>query len=103
MQQKPAQELVRADSHFALFVAVSVILPPKRNLIVCKRDEAVVGDGNAMGVTSKILENVRWPPERPFGVHNPVFPEELSQELPEQLRIGHTAQGTVKAELVRPE
>ena len=63
----------------------------------------MVGDGNAVRVTSEVLKDVLWAAERPFGVHDPVLPEELSQELPELLRVRQTPQGTVEAEFVRPE
>src|SRR5262245_42582920 len=63
----------------------------------------MVGDGNAVRVTSEVLKDVLWAAEWPFGVHDPVLSEELSQELPELLRVRQTPQGTVEAEFVRPE
>ncbi len=50
MQQKPAQEFVGGDGHFALLVAVGIILPPERDLAIGEGDESVVGNGHAMGV-----------------------------------------------------
>ena len=63
----------------------------------------MVGDGNAVRVTSEVLKDVLWAAERPFGVHDPVLSEELSQELPELLRVSQTPQGTVEAEFVCPK
>src|SRR5258708_6338499 len=63
----------------------------------------MVGDGNAVRVTSEVLKDVLWAAKRAFDVHDPVLSEELSQELPELLRVSQAPQGTVETEFVRPE
>ena len=75
VQEKTAQELIRADGHLPFLVAVSVILISKRDLAIFKGDQTMVGDRNAVRVTSQILKDVLWPAERPLGVHNPVLTE----------------------------
>ena len=56
-----------------MFVVVGGIAPTKRDLSVSKRDQAVVGDGHAMGVTAQITENMLWASERTFRVDHPVL------------------------------
>ena len=75
VQEKAAQELIRTDGHLALPTAMSIILVAKRDLTVFEGDQAMVGNGNAMRVTSKILKDVLRPAEWPLGIHDPVLPE----------------------------
>ena len=58
-----------------LFVVVSGIAPTKRDLAVSKRDQAMIGDGHAMGVAARDNEahvlgrrmGVLSRPPSPFG------------------------------------
>ena len=58
MQQKAAEELVGAQRHDLDFVAVCVVPPAKADLRAVKARQAVVGDGDAMGVTPQISEHL---------------------------------------------
>jgi hypothetical protein len=64
MQQETAQELVDRERQQFLFVVVGGITPTKGNLSVSKRDQAVVGDGHAMGITTQIAEHMLGASER---------------------------------------
>ena len=48
MHQKAAQEFFGCNCHFALLVAVCIVLPAEGNLAIRQGDEAMVGDGHAM-------------------------------------------------------
>ena len=80
VQQKPPKKLVRRQGHLALLVAVSVIPASESDLTVFKADEAMVGDGHAMRITSKILKHVIWSAERCFSIHHPVLSKQWPQE-----------------------
>ena len=59
-----------------LFVVVSGIAPAKGDLAIGKRDQAMVGDGHAMGVAAEILQHILGATEGAFRVHHPVFSEQ---------------------------
>jgi hypothetical protein len=50
MQQKAPQELIGRQFLESLFVLVSGVAPTKGNLIIHEGNEAVIGNGNAVGV-----------------------------------------------------
>ena len=52
VQQEAAQELIERKGHQLVFIVVSGIAPAKGDLIISQGDEAVVGDGDAMGVVA---------------------------------------------------
>ncbi len=62
-----------------MFVAVGGIAPTKRDRSVSKRDQSMVGNGYAMGVTAQITEYMLWASERAFRVDHPVLSEQGSQ------------------------
>src|SRR6266702_6397311 len=76
VQQEAAQEFIERKSQQLLFVVVSGVAPTESDFAIRKRDQAMVGDGHAMGVAAQILEHVVWTAERWFRVDHPVFPEQ---------------------------
>src|SRR5271167_2064171 len=71
MQKEAAQELIDRKRQQLLFVVVGGIAPTKRDLAISKRDQSMVGDGHAMGVTAQITEHMLWAPEWTFRVDHP--------------------------------
>jgi len=57
---------------------VGVILPPERNPIILKSNEAVIRDGHAMGVAAEVTDNVLGSAERRFGIDHPVLAKQSS-------------------------
>ena len=56
-----------------MFVAVSGIAPMKGDLAIGKGDQAVVGDGHAMGVAAEIVQHIGGATEGRLQVHYPRF------------------------------
>lgn len=73
MQQEPAQELMVGKSHDAVLALMSVVFPAKRYAVFVDAKQAVVGNGDAMGVTGQILQNVFRTAEGRLGVDDPRF------------------------------
>jgi len=82
MQQEAAQEFIVRQSGELLFVVVSGIAPAKSHLAIGKGDQAMVGDGHAMGVAAEIVQHIFGTAEGTFQVHHPV----LSKQWPEPSR-----------------
>lgn len=58
MLEKAAHEFIRTERHLPLPVVVCVISPPECDHVVVKRNEPVVGDGDAVRVAREILQDV---------------------------------------------
>ena len=59
---------------------MGIILPAKGNLVVLESDEAMVGDGDAMGIAAEIAENMMRATKRGFGIDDPVLAVQRAQE-----------------------
>ena len=78
VQQKTGQEFIDGQGQQFLFVAVSGIAPTKGDLAIGKGDQAVVGDGHAMGVAAEILQHIGGATEGRLQVHHPLFSKQWS-------------------------
>ena len=82
---------------------VSRVAPTKSDVAVGQRDQSMVGDGHAMGLTAKILEHILGATEGWFGVYDPVFskqwPEPGSEDL--GLREHRQIAGQMKLTLLK--
>ena len=58
MQQEPSQELMHVQAHKPLFVFICRVAPAEGNLIVGKRHEPVIRDGNSMRIATEIAEGM---------------------------------------------
>ena len=98
MKQEAAQELMGGDGHDLLLAAVGVISPEKRDPAIAKSDQAMVGNGNAMGVSSQIVQHEIGSAEGRLGVDHPVL-FELLKEPAECRGAGDLGEGSVELEL----
>jgi hypothetical protein len=55
--------------------------------MVLERDEAMVGDGDAMGIAGQVVENMFSTAEGWLGVNDPVLSAELPEEMVESRRM----------------
>src|SRR6516162_3579952 len=99
MQQETAQELVDRERQQFLFVVVGGIAPTKANLSVSERDQAMVGDGHAMGITAQIAEHMLGASERTFCVARPVVADQWSEPRRKDFRLREKLQVSMKVEL----
>ncbi len=81
MEEKSANELHGVESHGALAVTLGVILPTKGDLTVLERNEPLIGDSDAMGVSSEVLEHLLGTAEGRFRVDNPFLSVKLGQPV----------------------
>jgi hypothetical protein len=52
VQKKAAQELCRGQCHLALLAAAGIILPAESDAFLIEGQQAVIGNGHAMGVAT---------------------------------------------------
>jgi hypothetical protein len=62
--------------------------------------QAMFGDGHAMGVASQIAQHLQGPTEGRLGINDPVVVVQAAEEFCELLRIGQGGRRTGAAELV---
>ena len=62
---------------------MGVVLPAEGDLVILEGDEAMVGDGDAMGIAGEIAENVMGTAEGWLGIDDPVVTEQGAQESTE--------------------
>jgi len=87
MKQEATQELLGRQGHHSFLIAMGVVLPAESDLVVLEGDEAMVGDGHAMGVAAEIAEHVMGTAKRRFGIDDPGLTEQGTQESAEGLLI----------------
>jgi hypothetical protein len=68
VQQEAAQELFDGQGHEPLLVAVSGVSPAEGDVSIGESHQPVVGNGDAVGVSTEIAQHVLGPTEGPLGV-----------------------------------
>ena len=100
MDQESAQKLMGRNGHDLLLAAVRIVFPTERNSIILEGNQSMVGDGNAVRITSKVVENMLGTAEGRLGVDNPMLVEELSKKPAKATWISKTLERAVELELV---
>jgi hypothetical protein len=99
VQKETAQELLGRQSHALFLIAMSVILPEEGDLVVVQGQEAVVADGDTMGVAGQISQHVVWAPKRPLGIDDPLLAKKWPQECVKGLFLLQGLESSVEGEL----
>ena len=66
VQQEALQELIDRQGSELLLIVVSRIAPAESDLAIDEGDQAMVGDGHAMGIAAEILQHIFGTAERRF-------------------------------------
>jgi hypothetical protein len=75
MLEETAQKLLVAEGHHTVLAVMSIILPSKRHVSVGHLYKPMVGDRNAMGVASQIMQHMFWPTKWFFRIDHPILTE----------------------------
>lgn len=87
MQEETSEELLARERHLSCLLAVGIVLPGEGDLIILEGEQAMVGNGDAMGIASQVTEHTLGSSERGFGINHPILSEEGSKEGSEGLRV----------------
>ena len=90
MDHESAQELICRDHHDLLLAAMRIVFPAKRDLIIVERNQSMVGDGDAVGIASEIVQNMLGTAEGWLGIDDPVLAKELSEKFSKVTRLDKT-------------
>lgn len=84
VEEKPPDEFFGRQGHRPDFVGVTIILPPESHLVVLDIEQAVVGDGHAMGIAAHVVPYLLRPGERALGIDHPLRALRLVQAADER-------------------
>ncbi|HET7442998.1 MAG TPA: hypothetical protein VFJ47_16975 [Terriglobales bacterium] len=98
VQKKAFQELIDGKRLQLLFVVVGGIAPAKGDLAISEADQAVIGDGHAVGIAAEILQHVFRAAKRALQIDHPVLSVEWPQPSREDLGLGEERQVCLEAE-----
>ena len=82
VEEESAQELYGVQGHDTLLVPMGIVFPAEGNAFAVEADQAVVGDGDAMGVTPQVAQHLLRSSHGLLGINHPV----LAMNGPHQLR-----------------
>jgi hypothetical protein len=71
MLQEAAKEFFAGEAHRALLAVVGVIFPSETDLRFIDGENPMVGNGDAMGITSQVLQDVVWTAKGWLGINDP--------------------------------
>ena len=87
VQEESPQEFVGGEGHLLLLVPMGIVFPAERDLAVLEGEQAMVGDGDAMGVTGQVVEDVFGSAEGWLGINDPVLSKQGTEQSTKSLWI----------------
>ena len=87
VQKETANEFKGRDRHNFPLVVILVIAPFERDLAVLEVEDTVVGDGDAMGISAKIVDDAGRRFEWRFTVDDPFFEIASVEKIQEMLWV----------------
>ncbi len=80
MKKEPSDKLVGLQGHGFLTVMVGIISPEEGNFAVLEGADAVITDGDSMGIPAEVLKGSLGAIEGGFAIDDPRFPVEMPAE-----------------------
>ena len=84
MQQEPSDKFIYRERHGFLTAMVGIIPPEEGKVAILVGEDAVIADGDPMGISAEVLKNAHWATEGRFAVDDPLLIIEL---FPEDLKV----------------
>ena len=98
VQQDATDELLGRQSQGLPAVLLAVVLPAKAHLAVGDVQDALVGDGDAVGVAAEVGQHAGRARERGLGVDDPLAAAQGPQVALEGRRIGEVGEAAAEAQ-----
>jgi hypothetical protein len=73
MLAKAAEELGTGESHDALLIAVSIVFPSKAHAVTIEAEQALIADGDPVGIAAKIAQDVSRSAKSGLGIDHPIM------------------------------
>ena len=78
VEEEAAQELCCVKRHDALLAAMGIVFPAKADALSVEGQQAVIGNGDAMGVAAQVAEHMCGSAEGRLGIYDPLLFAQLS-------------------------
>ena len=94
MKKEPSDKLTCLQRHGLLTVVVCIISPEKRNSAVLDSEDAVVADGDPVGISAEVLKDPHGAIKGRFAIDDPLLMIKMSPEgfeSPEFLEMADAA------------
>jgi len=88
VKEEAADELVCFESSGSDAVMFFAISPLECDFAILKSHQAVIGNGDAVGIATDVIEDLSRSPERRFGIDDPFMFAVSAEELAECMGIG---------------
>ncbi len=72
VQQETPDKFLGAQGHRFDLIASAIVFPLEPDLIIFDVEQAVIGDGNAVGIAAHVIEHLLRSGERGFGIDDPI-------------------------------
>ena len=93
MQEEAADELIGGEGHVFLSIVVAIVFPSEADPAVVDVTQAIVGNGDAMGISPDVFEDLLRSCEGRLGKDDPLGSSQRSKILPERATISQGLQG----------
>jgi hypothetical protein len=80
MKKEPSDKFVGFEGHGLLTVLVGIIPPEEGNFVVLEGEDAVITDGDPMGISAEVLKDPFGAIEGGFAIDDPLFVVKVPQE-----------------------
>jgi hypothetical protein len=80
MKQEPSDKFICLERHGLLTVIVGIISPEKRDIAVPVGEDAIIADGDPVGISAKVLKDPLGAAKRRFAIDDPLLLIELFPE-----------------------
>jgi hypothetical protein len=80
VKQEPPDKFISLERHGLFAVIVGIISPEKRDIAIMVGKDAVIADGDPVGISAEVLENTFGATEGRFAIDDPLLLIELFSE-----------------------
>jgi len=98
MEEEAAQKLGGRQGHDAWFAAVGIILIAEGDAFPVEGQQAVIGNGDAMGVAAQVAEHMCGSAEGWLGIHDPLLVLQWLDQCGKQFPVLEGGCGTAAVE-----
>jgi hypothetical protein len=103
MKKEPSDKLACLEGHGLLTVMVCIIPPSEGNLAVLEGEDAVITDGDPVGISAEVLKDTPGAIKGRFAIDDPLLMVELSPEGFEVAGIGEMTDTALEYKITRFE
>ena len=103
MKKEPPDKFIGLQRHGLLTVPVGIIFPEERNMAVPDSEDAVIADGDSMGIPAEVLKDPLGAIEGRFAIDEPLLVVEKSPERFEGFGFLEMADTALEYKTIRRE